>query len=352
MLGRGGAQRVMSNLVTYFHNKGYEVILANDFIRDDKLPHYDVPDGVKRVFLRQKRKGIPGVKNLQRVINLRRIIKSEKPDIVLSFLGSPNYTTLLASRGLNVKVVTSVRNDPNREYGSTQFKKKTANMLFARADGCVFQTEDASMYFNGNIRSKSRVILNPVGDAFYATQRAEEPQNIVTFGRLEPQKRHKMLIDAFSEIAGEFPSENLIIYGDGPLRAETEEYCRQKGLENRILLPGNVPDVDQKLSVAKVFVLPSDYEGLPNALMEAMAVGTPAISTDCPCGGPKTLIRDNTQGILFPCGDTKALVEALRKLLSDSELQKTLSENSRIRANDFKPEKIYAMWEEYLSSIC
>ena len=351
MLRRGGAQRVMSNLVTHFVEENKEVILVNDFIRDESLPHYDVPDTVKRLYLRKKRKGLPILKNLIRVVRLRKIIKKEKPDVVLSFLGGPNITTLLASLGLKAKVAVSVRNDPRKEYGEGKINKWFVRLLFRRADGCIFQTEDAAKYFDCNIVKKSAIIYNPVAEQFFKTKWCETPKDIVTFGRFEQQKNHKLLIAAYSMLPDHLKKDRLIIYGEGPLKSEINQFIEQGGLKEKVLTPGNVSDVDKKLSHAKLFVLSSNYEGLPNALMEAMAVGVPCISTDCPCGGPRSLIENSLQGILVPCENATALKEAMVKLLTNPELMKSISCYERERSQVFKPNMIYKQWDEYLNKV-
>lgn len=351
MLGRGGAQRVMCNLVNYFSEKAYDTILINDYIRDENLPHYDVPESVERKYLRKKRQGNPFIKNLERIVALRKILKEERPDVVVSFLGNPNMRLLIASFGLKTKKVVSVRNDPNKEYGKSMLRRLITNALFLLADAVVFQTEDAAKYFCKFIRKKSRVIFNPVATAMYSDKTTEERRNIITLGRLEPQKNHKMLIDAFAKITEKYPDECLYIYGDGMLRRKTEEYIDEKGLREKVFLFGNIADVKSALCAAKLFVLSSDYEGLPNALMEAMATGTPAVSTDCPCGGPRTLIQNENQGLLIPVGDVDALAIAMKKLLADDVLRKTIGQNARERAEAFRDETIYEQWEDYFLSL-
>lgn len=351
MLGRGGAQRVMSNLVKYYHEKGYEVILVNDFIRDESLPHYDVPAEVKREYLRRKRTGLPGVKHAQRVCRLVKIIKKHKPDLVLSFLAGPNTVALLAGLFVTTPMVVSVRNDPNKEYGAGAVKRWLANLLFRRANGVVFQTEDAAKYFSEKITSRSRIILNPVDRAMYSDWEEYERRDIITLGRMEPQKNHKMLIDAYHKIADQYPGENLYIYGGGPLKEQMESYVAQKGLQGRVFLPGNIANVKQALCQAKLFVLSSDYEGLPNALMEAMATATPAVSTDCPCGGPRTLIQSQEQGMLVPVGDTDALAGAMNELLADDARRERMGAKARKRADAFCDNVVYEQWESYFLEI-
>lgn len=344
---KGGANRVMANLTDFFANSGYDVVLVNDILSENRDLEYPLNPLVKRVILDVQNTS-RAFSNLKRIAKLRELIKTENPECVVSFMGPPNIRMLLASAFLKCRTVVSVRNDPTKEYGTSWIKRLIANVVFLLADGCVFQTEDAALYFNRWVRRKSKVIVNPVNESFYGVKRSDTPRNIVTVGRLYPQKNHKLLIDAFAKIADDFPEENLIIYGEGPLREEMEKQIADLQLMDRIFLPGSTSRVPEVLSEAKLFVLSSDYEGMPNALMEAMAVGVPVISTDCPCGGPKTLIQNEKQGVLVPVKNEMAMSEAMDRILSNENLQMNVSEEERNRSQDFIPEIVFKQWEDYM----
>lgn len=343
---RGGAQRVMSVLAHYLIKNNYEVILINDFMPENPSKEYNLSQQIKRIYLKKNNTGNFLIKNITRVTKLRKIIKEENPDIILSFLGRPNIRMLLSSIGIKVKKVVSVRNDPTKEYGNNIFKRIITNLFFLLADGYVFQTADAQKYFIKKIQKKSKIILNPIDDKFYNIKLAKNRHNIITVGRLEPQKNHKLLLDAYSEIVKEYPQEDLIIYGDGSLKQELENYALKKNIYKKVHFKGNIENIEKELSKAKVFILTSDYEGLPNALMEAMALGIACISTDCSCGGPRELIKNNKQGILVPCNDCDKLIDAIKKVL-DSDFIK-MGINAKLRAEKFKTNKIMKEWEEYL----
>lgn len=345
-LYRCGAQRVMSNLASYFSQR-YEVLLVNDFIADDSKSSYYIPKQIRRVYLRDKLEGNPVLKNIVRVSALRKLIKKEKPDVVLSFLGKPNKRMLIATIGLKCKKVVSVRNLPSHEYGSSAIQHWIAKCMFFMADAVVFQTEEAANYFQPSVIKKSTIIYNPVGKQFYETERKTDKRDVITVGRFEAQKNHRLLIDAWAKIEKEFPQDRLIIYGEGPLRVEYEQQIRNYGLTNRVLLPGVISDVSNRLAGAKLFVLSSDFEGMPNALMEAMAVGVPCVSTDCPSGGPKALMRDNIDGMLVPCNDIDSLAVAMKKLLMADNCE-SYGESARNRALIFREDVVYKQWDEFL----
>ena len=348
---RGGANRVMANLTQFFSEKGYETILVNDAPPKAGDLEYDVPQKTERVFLLNGMECFGMLrKNFVRIKALRELIKKEKPDVVLSFMGPPNVRLLLAAIFLPTVKIVSVRNDPYREYGSG-IKKFLINLLFLAADGVVFQTQDAAAYFNRSIRKRARIIYNPVDPKFYACKWNPINKSIAVVGRLEPQKNPMNAITAFQKLSPVFSNYTLDFYGDGSLRSELETYVQSQGLENRVLFHGNCSQVEKVLETSSLYVLSSDYEGMPNALMEAMAVGIPAISTDCPCGGPRALFADRESGLLVPIDDHKALCSAMEKVLSDLSYLALLGKNASERACDFHPDCVFAQWEEYFRSF-
>ena len=347
---RGGAQRVMSVLVNSFVAMDYDVVLINDMEVQTIRETYDIDVRVKRLYLSHENTGKPFVKNLIRIKRLRALVKQEKPDVILSFLGPVNIRMLLATSGIKIRRYVSVRNDPNKEYGTNPIKKILVNMLFSKANGVIFQTEDASKYFCDKVQHNSKIICNPVDDKFYGVDRKSKSRNLISVGRLTEQKNHRLLIEAFAEITDEFPLENLYIYGEGPLRKELEQFIKEKKLENRVFLPGECENIEDKLADAKVFVLSSDYEGMPNALMEAMAVGLPCISTDCPCGGPKELITNGKDGLLFEVRNKAELIKKIEIILSDDCFRINIGQKAKEKAALYKKNIIVNSWLEVLGA--
>ena len=287
-MNRGGAERVIANLSNDFI-KRHEITLVAT--REDKSM-YELNQNIKYLSLDkyQKSKNII-IKNIRRIRKLKDIIAEEKPDIMISFLPSPSYRLIVANLFNNNKIIASIRNDPNIEYNNF-FKKILANTLYSRANGIVFQTEDAKKWFSKKIQKKSTVITNPINEKFickpYAGHRKKE---IVNVGRLNTQKNHELLINAFSEVSKKHNDYILKIYGDGCLKEKLKNQINKLELEDKVFLMGMTDDVKSSIYKSSIFVLSSDYEGMPNALMEAMALGLPCISTNCPIGGPKYLIR-------------------------------------------------------------
>ena len=182
------------------------------------------------------------------------------------------------------------------------------------------------------------ILKNSLNPAFVRPRYEDDrPQDIVAVGRMDENKNQRMAIRAFCKIAERFPDARLILYGDGPLRRELTEEVRSLDMSERILLPGRITDVPEKLEKAYAFVLTSFTEGMPNTLIEAMSLGTACISTDCPCGGPKDLIRDGENGFLVPVDDSDALADRLTRLLENPDLMQQMGKMQRsFRQNTFR----------------
>lgn len=342
----GGANRVMANISAHFAETGKNVVLVNDIEPEEDKPEYQIHPQIKRVFLDGEGR-TKGMKNIRRIFSLRRLVRRERPDAVVSFMGPPNIRMLLATVGLRTRKIVSVRNDPYREYGSG-LRKIVANLVFLIADGCVFQTEEASCYFIRSVRNKSTIIFNLVNEKFYRVVWEKRGNEIAVVGRLQTQKNPLLALEAFIMIADHFPDHKLVFYGDDELKTDILRRSKEAGVDERVIVFGKTDEVEKKLAQSALYILSSDYEGMPNALMEAMAVGVPVISTDCPCGGPRNLIENPKQGKLIPCGDKVAMAKAMTELLLDVKLQLELSKGEKERAKAFSPDKIFAQWEQFI----
>lgn len=343
----GGAERVMVNLAKYFSENGYDTTLVTSF-RDTW--EYPLAPTVRRLTLEETEIKQSRIKrNISRIKKLRNLCKSEKPDILVSFMEEPNFRAILATRGLPVKTLVSVRNDPIKEYAG-KLGWFVGKVLLPMADGCVFQTGDAQKWFPKRLQKKSKIIYNAVKEDFYNVNRTPVRGEIVTCGRLTEQKNHAMLINAFAEVQKKYPFATLKIYGDGNLKDKLQKQIDDLGLSSTAHLMGATSDVTRALQAADLFVLSSDYEGMPNALMEAMAAGVPCISTDCPCGGPRELLSDN-ESWLSNIGDEEKLVAHITELFVNHLNKEKNSYSMRKLAEKFAPEKIMDEWRCYLDSL-
>ena len=343
----GGAERVIIQLAHHFAQSGYRSILVTSFIDDIE---YDVPSDVIRLSLEQKQIQQSKFKrNYSRIKKLRKICKNEKPVCLISFMAEANFRAIIACMGLSTKCITSVRNDPNMEYAG-KLGYFIGKFILPLSDGCVFQTEAAKEWFPNKLKAKSKIIFNAVDPSFFQVERKPQ-KNIVTLGRLCLQKNHKLLIKAFSMIKDKYSEWNLLIYGIGDQEYNLNKLIKKLKLDNRVFLEGLTNDSQKVLSEAGIFVLSSDYEGLPNSLIEAMVVGVPSISTDCPCGGPKMIIKDKENGLLVPINDEVRMAEALDRLLNDYDYAEKLGLRAHIDSKVFNPKYIFEDWKFFVEDI-
>ena len=315
-LGSGGAERVVSILSNEFTKRGLEVSVV---MVNNSNVYYEISEKIELVKLNcAQYDSLPLRKRFPKRIRLIKdtLIKIN-PDVVVSFLSEINIDVCLALRGSKIPVIVSERNDPATDPAS-RIKKILRKISYRKASGFVFQTEDAKKYFSKAIQRRSMVIFNPLSGNLPAPYDGEREKRIVAVGRLNRQKNYALLFKSFSNISSIHPEYTLDIYGEGVLLEELKSIANEMGLKEKIVFHGFCSDVHLKIFKAGMFVMSSDFEGMPNALIEAMAIGLPCISTDCPCGGPKTVIDNGKNGLLVPVNDSEALVCAMEKLISNT----------------------------------
>lgn len=353
-LEQGGAERVVSNLANELAKENYQVIVATEWQGENE---FSLEKEVvrKHVGLREcdKNKGRI-TKILLCVRYLREFLKQEKPDIVVAFAHKANYRALLATVGMKLPVIISIRTDPVGHYDSL-LDKIQIPLLFPRAAGCVFQTEGQKEFFPEYLRKKSRIILNPVHDKYLDTpQVTAREKAVVQSGRLVDFKNQPMLIRAFLKVHERHPDYCLRIYGgdshDGT-KEILENLIKERHAESFIHLMGASDSLEKQLPSATVYAFSSDWEGLPNALLEAMSLGLAIVATDCPCGGPRTVMTNEVDGLLVPVGDEKAMAEGICRLIEDRELAERLGRNAREIRSRVNGKEIMGQWRNYMEEV-
>lgn len=351
-LAKAGAQRVIINLTESLLEKGHQVTIVTTAKVENE---YELPKGAYRIISDIEGEEITSnrIRNLKsRFDKLRNIWKAEQPDVIVSFIGKNNFMAILTAWGLNIPVLVSVRGEPMEEYYN-RLLRFLAKYLFRKADGIILQTEDSKTFFPKKTMEKAVVLPNPLNPVFMReVYQGEKEKKIVMVGRIDSNKNQKLVIDAFAAVAIKYPDYILEIWGDGEDYESLRSYITFLQLENQIFMPGATKAVKEKIEKAAVYVLSSNTEGMPNSLMEAMALGLCCISTDCPCGGPKTLIENGENGILVPVNDVKAMTKALDKVLGDKEYAEQLGENAFKIRTTLDPKNVNCQWEEYLVSKC
>ena len=217
---------------------------------------------------------------------------------------------------MKLKKIETVRNSPwNEDLGKVELL--LWKMCFNRADGVIFQTQEQGEFFSEKIRKKSIILPNPVSKVCFDKQREYQKKitNFVAVGRLASQKNYPLMIKAFGKAVQENDSLKLNIFGGGSEKDinTLNELIKSLNLENNVRLMGRSENIFDEILKKDAFIMSSDFEGMPNALMEAMALGTVCISTNCRTG-PKDLIDDSENGFLVPVNGENALAAAILKV--------------------------------------
>lgn len=342
-LSGGGAERVICNLCNFLDNKGHECTILT--MSEDE-PSYFLNSTVRVQFLLRNSERGSMLKNIWlRVYRYWKYLKRSQSECYIVFLPETIILTEMMRYRTKARVIMSERGNPNQYSCIYRFLLKRFS---ATADEWVFQTEDAMAWYGDNIRS-GVVIPNAINPAFVRPQyEGKRLKRIVGAGRLIGQKNFSLLIDAFSKIEKKYPDYSLVIYGEGPLRGQLLAQVEALGLTDKVQFPGYVNNLAEEIEKSTLFVLSSDFEGMPNALMESMALGVPCISTDCPVGGSRHLICNGENGFLVPVGDVHALADAMEQLLSSGELQRKIGQAAHMVCDTHSHEVIYSQWEACL----
>ena len=341
-LSGGGAERVTTILASEL-SKGHPVYLLQMY--NNRPQTYPIAPGV-HVIDGSWSQGTPLEKYLKirwkwpfKALTILRTKQKYHIDATISMLQKPNqYNGLVRWRD---RRIMSERNDPSRKP-IEEFRD--AKRSFARADYVVFQSVHVQKLFSEEIQAKSTIIRNPISVPCFADEIPEH--RIVTVGRYTEQKNHELLIRAFHSFHFSHPDYTLHLYGDGTLRGRLQEQINELQLQDAVFLEGFRDDIHEQIKSAKMFVLSSDYEGMSNALMEAMMMGLPCISTDCT--GSDELLEDGKTGLLVPCGDADALASAMNRVADDEELCRRLRDQAQLQSLDFELGRVVRNWERIM----
>lgn len=339
----GGAERVISILANKLVDDDFDVNILKYYSSND---FYHLDKRIKTISIEEN----THTKNIfANFLWLRKYLR-DNVDIFISFLAPFNMFSLFANFFINKPIIVADRNDP-RIVPNNLIMKLIRNVLYLRANGLVFQTNDNLQYFSKSIQRKSIVIANPFEKKDYLgiALNAKKENKIVSVARLEKQKNIELLIESFAELSELFPKLRLDIYGEGSNRDSLQMLIESLCLQNRISLMGNIKDIVEQIKKSKLFVLTSNYEGMSNSLIEAMCIGLPVISTKV--SGAKELIINNENGILIDVNNKTQLIEAIKKVLLDNEFSNKLSSNAIKIYDCVDVDNVVKEWKKFINSI-
>lgn len=341
-LGFGGAERVVSVISKLLCEK-YQIKIIT-FIKKEQ--EYEIDERIERINIdigTGGKKFICGRKQLVRVLTDYGI------DIVIGFDILPNIlVTSIPRRKRKWKTIISERNAPKQAEISRK-SKLLRKIYYRRTDSCIFQTKAAREYYCTYLRKHSVIIPNPIMDNL-PEREYKDSHRFVAVGRLACQKNYPCMIKAFSLFIKENPEYTLDIYGEGEEKEHLEQLINELKLSENVRLCGSHANVHERIKDAQLYLMSSSYEGMPNALMEAMEMGFPVISSDCPSGGPAELIEDGVNGYLFTVDDCNGMKEKMCMAINNRQLEQMAEKAKKIKV-DYSSQKIAAMWEQAIEKV-
>ena len=352
----GGAQRAAVLLLEGLITRRYQVSLIT--IYGEEADFYQLPLKTPRIALK-----VAGVSptivdairnNIRRFRHLRQAIAATQPDVVISFLDKVNVLTLIACRGQKYPILVSEQNDPTQNKIGRMWDR-LRRIVYPWATQVISCSQGVDQNWHWLPPEKRTVIYNPLAVTSQTAADIELPaplnpksKTIVAMGRLAPQKGFDLLLNAFASIAPQHPDWQLLILGEGELRADLEAQKNRLELQNRVAMPGIITNPFPLLKKCDLFVLSSRYEGFGNVMIEAMACGLPVVPTDCP-SGPNEIITDGVNGILVPNQDTQALATAMSESIKSDRQRTQLATAAQQSLARFELDNIVNQWEKLIN---
>ncbi|MFW9938217.1 MAG: glycosyltransferase [Candidatus Thorarchaeota archaeon] len=354
----GGAEKVASVLSNHLIEK-YDIHIITLFHFENKYPFKG------KYYSLKERKFI--FNPLLRILKLYKLIKLISPDIILTFMNKTSFWAIptVYLFNLNIPLLILINTNPDSHYKKRIYGKFLIRFLFPlkKINLLIPVSKELKKILNINYRIDNRKIIpiytgiDTEGIKNLAKEEIDEYKEIfeeknlikfITMGRLSPEKGHKYLIEAFSQLVKEIPNSKVFILGEGSLRVQLEQQISLKKLQNHIFLLGFKENPYKFISNSDVFVLSSLHEGLPYSLIEALACGTPIISTDCETG-PKEILENGKYGLLVRVMDVDDLKQKMIYLAKDQNLRNNLSRYGLERVRAFDNQKFFDNWDKLIN---
>ncbi|HLR30319.1 MAG TPA: glycosyltransferase family 4 protein [Paenalcaligenes sp.] len=358
-MNAGGAERVAATLVNAWAARGDEVCLVMTHLAS-RESFYSLHSQVQCVSLADY---LPArgrwLKPMAKARAIRAIYHEFQPDVVLSFLTNVNINVLYALKNIPTPIVVCERTHPLYSRSATRSLRLLRRWLYPRASRVVLQTTASAQDF-ARVQTHARsyaVVPNPIDPRLLQRRPAYEntlqmPPKLIALGRLAEVKRFDLLIEAFAALPSAYQTWELHLYGDGPQREALQQLAQQRGVDKRVFFQGRTDEPWQKLSESQLFVLCSAYEGFPNALLEAMALGLPCITLDCPSGPAEITEQGQVARLLPKNADVQTLTQALEQLMGDPKQRRDLGVAARESVvRRYALETVLTRWDELFTEL-
>jgi len=351
-LGYGGAEKILAFVANSLSARGHNCAIINLNVCSSDINAHMQP--INRDVKIYTVGNVPKKqnKNTFRIKEIKKISQEFGAEVLIGFTVFPNIYAKIVGTMLRIPSIMSERGDPARTKGDNILKEAISTFIINRSSGGVFQTPGAMKYYGRRLKKRGIVIPNPIFINGETLETKERAKTVVSVGRLDNvQKRYDIMLKAFTLFSQKFPQYILKLYGSGPDEGKIKSWAKEYGITEKVKFMGVSQNPMHDMYEEGIFIITSDYEGISNALLEAMAVGLPCVSTDHTPGGARLLIQDHENGLLAPTGDAEKLAAALCEFADNPRLAEKCGNNARHVINRFDVDKIVDMWENYIFHI-
>lgn len=344
-LCNGGAERRVAFLANSFSQMGYDVSVLSFYESDGDYP---LNEKIHRLHFSEAIRYNHHASDKKRLIELRPILRKAKANIVFTMHPPVAMMVGIAGFAIPFKAVDLVEVSPNHMQ---HMKRRIKG--WKRSDAIILQCDKQKEYMPIKFQKKCYVCYNPVAQDFIDCNKKYNSSvvNFVNVGRLDPEKNHRLLLSSFKIAHDKYPNIKLTIYGRGPHQDDLFKLSHELGLDNVVSFIERSKNMKEDYLNSDAFILSSDFEGMPNALLEAMAVGLPSISTNCDTG-PSDIIDNGNNGLLVPVNDVDALSLAITKFIEQPDYAIKLAKNGKETIiNKFAENKIIDAYNQIIQGI-
>ena len=346
----GGTERVAIQIANaLWEDPTYEICFMS-LTEQQKRPFYPLHSEINRYRLGEKWIS-PGPGYLPVIGKLRKFLRDKQIDIIIDIDIVLDVLSIPATRWLKTKVVSWEHFTVDFER-SVLYRKLILQYTIKRSDYVVVLTDGDLKEYQNKLGRKTAIcrIYNPVPYQWKKETEFEKKKIILTVGRLVPEKGVEYIKKVAIPILQRYPKWQWIILGDGIERENLEQFIAKNNLQNRLILKGNVKNVDEYLQQASIFVVTSKYEGMCLSMLEARAMKVPCVSFDVKMG-PRELIHNEVDGYLVKAFDCKEMIRKIETLIHSPGLRSQFAENAFLHMDEFKLKKIKKTWIDILEML-